>query len=169
MTLANNLIAGALPVSLGGCKQLEYLSLEINQIGGKIPTSYGMLHQLKWFSVYNNKLIGQVPIELLRLHSLTHGKVCSFQHLFLVCLHPVCPHLIDPISYFFFFFFFFCIKTKRAQYFFNKICWKVLDLYLRVNELKVINIIKIVLQLMYVVMNCERAGGRGGITKITLE
>ena len=73
-------------------------------------------------------------------------------------------HRSDLLLFFFSFFLLF-IKTKRAQYLFNKICLKVIDLYLRVNGLKVINIIKIVLQLMYVVMNCERRAGGVGDNK----
>ncbi|KAK3404864.1 hypothetical protein EUGRSUZ_K01165 [Eucalyptus grandis] len=73
--LANNLIYGSLPSSIGNLSKLNYLALCFNELSGEIPPSIGMLESLHYLYLYANNLNGRIPTSLGKLGNLVELNV----------------------------------------------------------------------------------------------
>ena len=79
LSLPQNKLKGALPVTLGNLAQLIVLQLSNNGLTGAIPFEVGNLSQLQTLDLYGNQLSGQVPFTLGNLHALTTLRLYNNQ------------------------------------------------------------------------------------------
>ncbi|KAJ8755637.1 hypothetical protein K2173_022232 [Erythroxylum novogranatense] len=71
LNLSNNLLSGALPVSLSNFSALQILLLGGNQFSGPIPQSVGELRQVLKLDLSRNSLSGAIPPQLGNCFHLT--------------------------------------------------------------------------------------------------
>jgi Leucine-rich repeat (LRR) protein/preprotein translocase subunit SecG len=70
LILNNNLISGTIPLSIGKCTNMIWVSLASNRLTGNIPPGIGNLLNLAILQLGNNSLTGQIPPELGKCQSL---------------------------------------------------------------------------------------------------
>ncbi|KAL1213331.1 Leucine-rich repeat receptor-like protein kinase PXC2 [Cardamine amara subsp. amara] len=70
VSLANNKLTGALPVSVSYCSTLNHLNLSSNQLSGRLPRDIWFLITLKSLDFSDNLLQGQIPDGLGALYDL---------------------------------------------------------------------------------------------------
>ena len=70
LSLAQNGLAGTIPVELGSLTVLADLYLQQNQLSGPIPAELGDLTSLLWLYLWDNELSGEIPAELGSLSRL---------------------------------------------------------------------------------------------------
>ncbi|KAI9108200.1 hypothetical protein K1719_020683 [Acacia pycnantha] len=81
LSLHDNSIHGAIPISLGNLSSLNYLDLYGNSLHGAIPISLGNLFSLSYLDLSENSIHGAIPISLGNLSSLNHlGLYDNFIH-----------------------------------------------------------------------------------------
>ncbi|KAF7119455.1 hypothetical protein RHSIM_Rhsim13G0118600 [Rhododendron simsii] len=68
--VSSNEFFGEIPLNLGECRQLQYLSLSSNEFIGFIPRGIGNLTMLKKLDLCQNNLQGEIPPEIGNLGSL---------------------------------------------------------------------------------------------------
>jgi hypothetical protein len=67
LMLFENDFEGSIPKSLGSCKKLREVYLELNGFSGEVPTELGSLQSLERLSVDRNSVTGTMPDEVCGL------------------------------------------------------------------------------------------------------
>ncbi|KAK6947168.1 Brassinosteroid receptor BRI1, island domain [Dillenia turbinata] len=70
LILNNNFLTGSLPLSIGSCTNMIWLSLADNRLSGEIPANIGNLVNLAILQLGNNSLSGPIPPEIGNCRSL---------------------------------------------------------------------------------------------------
>ncbi|KAG6504592.1 hypothetical protein ZIOFF_036926 [Zingiber officinale] len=70
LSMANNVLSGEIPRSIGSCSSLVALNLSSNRLVGALPRSMLSLSSLRSLDLSNNALVGDMPMGVSRLYNL---------------------------------------------------------------------------------------------------
>ncbi|XP_074574690.1 uncharacterized protein LOC141831173 [Curcuma longa] len=70
LSMANNVLSGEIPRSIGSCSSLVALNLSSNRLAGALPRSLLSLSALRSLDLSNNALVGEMPTGVSRLYNL---------------------------------------------------------------------------------------------------
>jgi Leucine-rich repeat (LRR) protein len=76
ISLANNLVPGEIPPSIGFPSKLYHIDLSTNKLTGTIPRTIGELSEVRYLNLKGNGLGGEIPesiVGLISLHYLVLG------------------------------------------------------------------------------------------------
>ncbi|GJW76500.1 MDIS1-interacting receptor like kinase 2-like protein [Tanacetum coccineum] len=69
--ISNNVVGGAIRITIGNLSKIEYLDLSTNSFEGVIPSEIGRLTSLQYLNLNNNSnLTGAIPLEISYLQKL---------------------------------------------------------------------------------------------------